>query len=64
MLVWILIGAGLVLVVEGLLYALAPSLARQMAEAAARVPPGALRVAGLAAVAAGVLLVALARALG
>ena len=47
MLVWILIGAGLVLVVEGLLYALAPSLARQMAEAAARVPPGALRVAGL-----------------
>jgi len=64
MLVWILIGAGLVLVIEGLLYALAPSLARQLAEAAASVPPGVLRMAGVAAVAAGVLLVALGRALG
>lgn len=63
-LVWILIGAGLVLVVEGLLYALAPSLARQMAQAAASVPPGVLRMGGVAAVAAGVLLVALGRTLG
>lgn len=32
MLVWIVIAIGLVLVVEGLLYALAPSLARHLAE--------------------------------
>lgn len=64
MLVWILVGAGLVLVIEGLLYALAPSLARQMAQAAASLPPATLRISGVAAVAFGVLLVALGRSLG
>lgn len=64
MLVWIVIAIGLVLVVEGLLYALAPSLARHLAEAAASVPPGTLRLAGLAAVAAGVVLVWLGRTIG
>lgn len=64
MLVWIVIAIGLVLVVEGLLYALAPSLARQMAQMAANAPPGTLRMGGLIAVAAGVIIVALGRMLG
>ncbi|WP_233352560.1 DUF2065 domain-containing protein [Glycocaulis alkaliphilus] len=64
MLGWIVLAIGLVLVVEGLLYALAPSLARRMAEAAASVPPGTLRLAGVGAVAAGVILVWFGRSVG
>ncbi|HCY54624.1 MAG TPA: DUF2065 domain-containing protein [Oceanicaulis sp.] len=64
MLVWIVLAIGLVLVAEGLLYALAPSLARKMAETAASVPPATLRLAGIGAVAAGVVLVWLGRSMG
>lgn len=64
MLVWIVIAVGLVLVVEGLLYALAPSLVRQMAQMAVGAPPATLRMGGLIAVAAGVAIVAVGRMLG
>ena len=52
---------GLVLVIEGLLYALAPATARRVAEAARTVSHEALRLAGVLAVAAGVLIVWLVR---
>jgi len=48
---------GLVLVIEGLLWALAPSLGRKMLEVASEVPEQSLRLAGAAAIAAGVLVV-------
>lgn len=63
-LAWVFIAIGLVLVVEGLFYALAPSLARKMAEAASATAPGVLRMGGLIAVAAGVVIVALGKWLG
>lgn len=56
-----LIGMGMVLVIEGLLWALAPRLAFRMLKAAAETPEERLRVGGAAAVAAGVLLVWLTR---
>lgn len=52
---------GLVLVIEGLVWALAPGGMVRMLRAAADAPPEALRVAGAVAVAAGVLVVWLAR---
>lgn len=64
MFVWIVIAIGLVLVVEGLFYALAPALARKMAQAASTTPAGVLRMGGLIAVAAGVVIVALGKMLG
>lgn len=48
---------GLVLVIEGLLWALAPSLGRKMLEVASEAPEQSLRLAGAAAIAAGVLVV-------
>ena len=55
------VGLGLVLVVEGLIWALAPSLGQRMLEAAAATPHQSLRIAGTSAVAAGVLVVWLVR---
>lgn len=55
------VGLGLVLVVEGLIWALAPALGQRMLEAAAATPHQSLRIAGTAAVAAGVLVVWLVR---
>ncbi|WP_324753982.1 DUF2065 domain-containing protein [Roseovarius sp. Pro17] len=55
---------GLVLIVEGLVYALAPGMIERMLEALRSLPPEARRVFGLAAMAAGVLLVWLAKGLG
>ena len=55
------VGVGLVLVVEGLIWALAPSMGLRMLETAATMPQQALRLAGTVAVAAGVLLVWLVR---
>lgn len=52
---------GLVLVIEGLLWALAPRFGLRMLEVAARTPETSLRMAGAAAVALGVLVVWLAR---
>jgi uncharacterized protein YjeT (DUF2065 family) len=48
---------GLVLVIEGLLWALVPRLGRKVLEATAEVPESSLRLAGALAVAAGVLVV-------
>lgn len=52
---------GLVFVIEGLLYAVAPQFARRLAEAARDVPPDTLRVSGVIAVALGVVIVWLVR---
>lgn len=51
------VGAGLVLVMEGLIWALAPHMGMRMLETAAAMPHRSLRLAGTAAVAAGVLIV-------
>jgi len=57
----LLVALGLVLVIEGLLWALAPGFGRKMLEAAAEMPENMLRIAGAGAVAAGVLVVWLVR---
>jgi len=57
----LIVGIGLVLVIEGLLWALFPHLAMRMLEAAATTPPNSLRVAGWCTVAAGLVLVWLIR---
>jgi uncharacterized protein YjeT (DUF2065 family) len=48
---------GLVLVIEGSLWALAPRFGRKLLEATAEIPETTLRMAGALAVAAGVLLI-------
>ena len=55
------VGIGLVLVIEGLIWALAPGTGLKMLVAAASTPQPALRLAGLAAMAAGVAIVWLVR---
>lgn len=55
---------GLVLVVEGLVYALAPSLVEQMLVALRAIPPEARRTLGLLALVAGLALVWLGKTLG
>jgi len=55
------VGIGLVLVIEGLLWALAPRFAFRLLQAAADTPEQALRLAGALAVAVGVLFVWAAR---
>jgi uncharacterized protein YjeT (DUF2065 family) len=57
----LLVAVGLVMVIEGLLWAAAPQLALRMLAAAAQMPEHALRTAGAAAVAAGVVVVWLVR---
>ena len=61
---WILLGAGLVLVIEGLVFALAPSRLEEALELLRQIPPETRRLIGLTAVAVGVLLVWLARMTG
>jgi uncharacterized protein YjeT (DUF2065 family) len=56
-----LVGIGLVLVIEGLLWALAPRLSLRFMELAAATPEHQLRTGGAVAVAAGVLVVWLAK---
>jgi uncharacterized protein YjeT (DUF2065 family) len=51
------VAIGLVLVIEGLLWALAPRLGRKLLEATAEAPESSLRMAGALAVAAGVFIV-------
>lgn len=51
------VAVGLVLVIEGLLWALAPHLGRSLLEAASSTPEGELRIAGWSAVAVGALIV-------
>lgn len=52
-----LVAVGLVFVIEGLLWAVAPGLGRRMLAAAAQMPDQSLRVSGAVAVAAGVCVV-------
>lgn len=59
-----LLAIGLVLVVEGLVYALAPSLVEQLLETLRALPEGQRRSLGLAALALGVALIWLAKTLG
>lgn len=51
------VAVGLVLVIEGLLWALAPGLGRKLLEAATETPESSLRLAGSVAVATGVFIV-------
>jgi len=55
------VGFGLVLVFEGLLWALAPATALRMLELVAKMPLAQIKISGVVAVAAGVLIVWLAR---
>ena len=57
----ILLGIGLVLVFEGLVFALAPSRLEELVRVIAEIPVETRRTMGLAAVAIGVLLIWLAR---
>ena len=57
----LLVAFGLVLVIEGLLWALAPRFGRHMLEAASEMPESSLRMAGAIAVAGGVFIVWLIR---
>ncbi len=57
----LLLGAGLVAIVEGLVLALAPSRLREALEMLERLGPDQRRLIGLVAVAVGVALVALSR---
>ncbi|WP_108786003.1 MULTISPECIES: DUF2065 domain-containing protein [Roseobacteraceae] len=60
----ILLALGLVLIVEGLAYALAPSLIERMLEALRQIPEVARRQVGLLALVSGLILVWLAHQLG
>ncbi|MBI1416554.1 MAG: DUF2065 family protein [Limimaricola sp.] len=60
----LLLGLGLVLVIEGLVYALAPGLVEQMLAVLRGVPVEQRRLIGLAALALGVALMWLARLAG
>ena len=59
-----LLAIGLVLIVEGLVYALAPSLIEDLLDMLRALPLETRRIMGLAALAAGVALVWLAKSLG
>ena len=56
---WLVLGIGLVLIVEGLVYALAPSLVERMLEALRDIPEPARRLIGALAVVIGLGLVLL-----
>ena len=64
MIAYILLALGLVLLIEGLVYALAPSFLEQMLEMLRRIPEAALRQLGALAVVVGLILVWLAFQLG
>ncbi len=53
----LVVALGLVLVIEGTLWALAPGIGRKFLEATADMPETSLRLAGATAVAGGVLLI-------
>ena len=61
---WVLLAIGLVLVVEGLVFALAPSRLDELLALIARLPVETRRLIGLTALTFGVLLIWLARAVG
>jgi len=57
----LLVGAGLVLVFEGLIWAISPATGRKLLEAVAQTPEATLRNCGMLAVAVGMLVVWLVR---
>ncbi len=57
----LIVGIGLVLVIEGLIWAISPASAMRMLVVAAQTPERKLRLGGMIAVVAGVLLVGLIR---
>lgn len=57
----LIVALGLVLVIEGMLWALAPGLGRKLLQAAAETPESNLRLVGAAAVALGVFVIWLVR---
>lgn len=57
---WVLLGLGLVLVIEGLVFALAPSRLEDVLDALRQMPVETRRLIGLGAMALGVLLIWLA----
>jgi uncharacterized protein YjeT (DUF2065 family) len=59
-----LLALGLVLIVEGLVYALAPSIVEDLLEALKAMPPEARRLIGFLALVCGLMLVWAAKALG
>ena len=61
---WILLAIGLVLCVEGLVFALAPSRLEDVLDALRQMSPEVRRLIGLGALAVGVVLVWVARSLG
>jgi uncharacterized protein YjeT (DUF2065 family) len=61
---WVILAIGLVLVVEGLVFALAPSRLEDLVRVIAEIPVDRRRVMGLVALALGVGLIWLARLLG
>lgn len=61
---WLLLGLGLVLVIEGVALALAPSRIEDVLEAIRNIPVETRRMLGLGSVALGVLLVWIARSNG
>ncbi|WP_238367013.1 DUF2065 domain-containing protein [Mesobacterium pallidum] len=61
---WVLLGLGLVLFVEGLAWALAPSLVERMLEALRLLPLDQRRIVGLLAMAAGLAILWTVQALG
>ena len=61
---WILLAIGLVLCVEGLVFALAPSRLEEILETLRNISPDSRRLIGLGAVAIGVALIWIAKALG
>ena len=61
---WILLALGLVLVVEGLVFALAPSRLEELLEMIGRLPVETRRLIGLLALTVGAMLIWVARALG
>lgn len=60
----VLLALGLVLLIEGLVYALAPSIVEQMLEALRQMPVDARRLMGLLALVTGLMLIWMAKALG
>jgi len=59
---WFLLAIGLVLFVEGLVFALAPVRLEDMLEALRRIPPERRRMIGLGVMATGIVLIWIARA--
>ena len=64
MIAYALLALGLVFVLEGLVWALAPGLLEQVLQSLRALPPGARRQIGLLGVAVGLILIWAARALG